>query len=125
MKFTLPFTSVAFVLAIAFASAQGKTTMDGVYSEGQARRGEAVYAKACAGCHQPDLSGDGQAPALAILGIDGRDHLGHGGVKLRGSQRPGQDTQDRELHPFVKLPQAAGQDGPGLGEIRALSQQLS
>ena len=50
-------------VAILFV-AQGKTTQDGVYSEGQAKRGEQTYAKACASCHGADLSGSGQAPAL-------------------------------------------------------------
>lgn len=50
--------------ALALVSAQGKTTADGVYSEAQAARGETVYTKACASCHLPDLSGDGQTPAL-------------------------------------------------------------
>ena len=57
--------SLVFVQTLILVSAQGKTTTDGVYSEAQAKRGEAVYTKACAGCHQPDLSGDGQTPALA------------------------------------------------------------
>jgi mono/diheme cytochrome c family protein len=51
------------VLAIVFA-AQSKTTGDGVYTEGQATRGEQTYAKTCASCHGADLSGSGQAPAL-------------------------------------------------------------
>ncbi len=62
---TLPIASLLFVQALILVSAQGKTTLDGVYTEAQSKRGEAVYAKACAGCHQPDLSGDGQTPALA------------------------------------------------------------
>jgi mono/diheme cytochrome c family protein len=45
-------------------AAQTKTTADGVYTEAQAKRGEATYAKACASCHGADLSGSGQAPAL-------------------------------------------------------------
>ena len=57
--------SLVFVQTLILVSAQGKTTADGVYSAAQAKRGEAVYTKACAGCHQPDLSGDGQTPALA------------------------------------------------------------
>ena len=44
--------------------AQGRTTWDGVYSEAQAKRGEAIYADRCASCHAPDLSGMDQAPAL-------------------------------------------------------------
>lgn len=57
--------SLVFVQTLILVSAQGKTTADGVYSAAQAKRGEVVYTKACAGCHQPDLSGDGQTPALA------------------------------------------------------------
>ena len=51
---------VAFVLM-----PQGRSTWDGVYSDAQARRGEAIYADRCATCHAPDLSGMDQAPALA------------------------------------------------------------
>jgi mono/diheme cytochrome c family protein len=41
-----------------------RTTWSGVYTDAQATRGETVYAQQCAGCHAPDLSGDGQAPPL-------------------------------------------------------------
>ena len=44
---------------------QARTTRDGVYSDAQATRGERTYGMACATCHAPDLSGSGQAPALA------------------------------------------------------------
>ena len=47
------------------ALAQDKSTLDGVYTAEQAARGEAVYTKSCAGCHQADLSGDGMTPSLA------------------------------------------------------------
>ena len=45
--------------------AQGKTVWDGVYSEEQAKRGQAAYEADCASCHQPDFAGDGFAPGLA------------------------------------------------------------
>jgi mono/diheme cytochrome c family protein len=51
---------VAFVLL-----PQARTTWDGVYTDAQAKRGEAIYAERCASCHAPDLSGMDQAPALA------------------------------------------------------------
>ena len=44
--------------------AQGKSTQDGVYSDAQAKRGEAAYTKSCAGCHGPDLAGADTAPSL-------------------------------------------------------------
>ena len=42
-----------------------RSTWDGVYTDAQAKRGEAIYAERCASCHAPDLSGLDQAPALA------------------------------------------------------------
>jgi len=53
------------MLIAALVAAQGKTTLDSVYTAAQAKRGDAVYANSCASCHAPDLSGGGQAPPLA------------------------------------------------------------
>jgi mono/diheme cytochrome c family protein len=64
MKPKMLIGSLVFVQALILVSAQGKTTLDGVYSDAQAKRGEAVYKSTCEGCHQPDLSGDGQTPGL-------------------------------------------------------------
>ena len=61
----LAIASLAFVQALILVSAQGKTTLDGIYSEPQAVRGEKIYADSCASCHGDDLSGGGQTPALA------------------------------------------------------------
>lgn len=44
--------------------AAGTTTMDAVFSEAQARRGDAIYARSCANCHGPELTGADVAPAL-------------------------------------------------------------
>ncbi len=44
--------------------APARSTQDGVYSEAQAKRGEAGYSKSCAGCHGPDLTGVDAAPSL-------------------------------------------------------------
>ncbi len=57
--------SLIIVQALILASAQGKTTLDGIYSEAQAKRGEQIYKETCASCHGDDLSGGGQAPPLA------------------------------------------------------------
>lgn len=40
------------------------TIWDGVYTAGQATRGQRVYEQECAQCHRDDLMGDGIAPAL-------------------------------------------------------------
>ena len=42
---------------------------DGVYTEAQATKGEAVYFAHCVDCHGPDFAGREQAPALAGLGL--------------------------------------------------------
>ncbi len=40
------------------------TVWDGVYTEGQAERGQVLYTESCSGCHAPDLRGDNTSPSL-------------------------------------------------------------
>lgn len=42
-----------------------KSVWDGVYTEAQAERGKAAYAKSCVFCHGPELAGTGEAKPLA------------------------------------------------------------
>ena len=65
MKPTVPIASLVLVQALILVSAQGQTTLDGIYTEAQATRGGKIYAESCASCHGDDLSGGGQTPALA------------------------------------------------------------
>jgi len=66
------FTLAALVLfgtmvvgALGTVAAQGaKSQWEGVYTEEQAKRGDALYAQYCAACHGPDLSGGEMAPGL-------------------------------------------------------------
>ena len=62
---SLLIVSLVFVQALILVSAQGRTTLDGIYTEAQAARGGKIYADSCASCHGDDLSGGGQTPALA------------------------------------------------------------
>lgn len=58
--------AAAFTASLATVHAsQGttKSTWDGVYSEAQAGRGEAIYNEKCSKCHGPDGTG-GDAPEL-------------------------------------------------------------
>jgi mono/diheme cytochrome c family protein len=50
------------------AQAAGKTTWDGVYSDAQATKGEAIYEDKCAKCHGGELTG-GDAPDLVGAGF--------------------------------------------------------
>ena len=63
----------AFVLSYATAMAgqeTTKTTWDGVYSQAQAAKGEAVYNEKCQKCHGADAAGS-DAPSLADSGFAG------------------------------------------------------
>src|SRR3954447_15799911 len=70
MKFTVAILALAGTLVYGALStgntvaAQGKTQWDGVYTEAQATRGEALYGQYCASCHGPDLAGGEMAPGL-------------------------------------------------------------
>jgi alcohol dehydrogenase (cytochrome c) len=69
-RLALLLTGCAAVSALgAGALAQGAAP--GVYTEAQANTGATVYAQSCAGCHQPDLSGQNEAMPLV-----GRSFLG-------------------------------------------------
>jgi mono/diheme cytochrome c family protein len=63
----------AFVLSHVSAHAgqeTTKTTWDGVYSKGQASKGEAIYNEKCQKCHGADAAG-ADAPSLADSGFAG------------------------------------------------------
>jgi len=56
---------VAILLAVnGVAAGRMRSVWDGVYTDGQASRGEAVYRKTCALCHGPTLDGTESAPEL-------------------------------------------------------------
>ena len=59
---SLPALAVLLAAGPAVAAAQ---TASGVYTAAQAEAGRAVYASACAECHQPNLQGSFEAPPLA------------------------------------------------------------
>jgi len=58
-------TFVAIVVFVSFVAAQAAASVwDGVYTDAQAKRGEAIYYERCAGCHGPELEGGDMTPAL-------------------------------------------------------------
>ncbi len=50
--------------SLALAAQAQKTPWDGIYTDAQAKRGDAVYADKCASCHGPEMGGKDDAPAL-------------------------------------------------------------
>jgi mono/diheme cytochrome c family protein len=58
-------TALAALAATAAVLAQdARTVWDGVYTEGQATRGETAYLQECASCHGPGLEGGDMTPPL-------------------------------------------------------------
>ena len=51
------------------AQEASRSVWDAVYTEEQAKRGEALYNQACASCHGTDLSGADEVPALSGPGF--------------------------------------------------------
>jgi S-disulfanyl-L-cysteine oxidoreductase SoxD len=60
----LRFVGPAALCLAAFAQVASRSVWDGVYTEDQAKRGEAVYRTACAKCHGDTLTGGEAAPPL-------------------------------------------------------------
>jgi S-disulfanyl-L-cysteine oxidoreductase SoxD len=62
-----PLTALALIALLITSPLLGaqatRTVQDGVFSDAQAARGQALYAQRCAGCHGPALAG-ASAPAL-------------------------------------------------------------
>ena len=56
----------AALAALKILAAQAPPSLwDGVYTQDQAKRGEAAYVEQCARCHRDDLSGGDSVPPLA------------------------------------------------------------
>jgi mono/diheme cytochrome c family protein len=58
---------VVVISARVLARVQDRTTWDGVYTEAQANRGEALYKEHCLRCHGATLQGNGEG-ALPLTG---------------------------------------------------------
>lgn len=74
-KFTQAIGAMAVVFAVCAGTAMKSSAQEpaadsvwgGVYTEDQAKRGEAISNKTCVGCHGPDLSGGEAGPTLVGL----------------------------------------------------------
>jgi S-disulfanyl-L-cysteine oxidoreductase SoxD len=60
--------AAAIIFAVSVGvTAQGSSVWSGVYTEEQAKRGEATATKMCTSCHGPELSGGEAGPTLVGL----------------------------------------------------------
>lgn len=57
--------AIVVVAAAAVAAQEPRTVWSGVYTEAQAKRGEALYMEMCANCHGAELEGMDMSPPLA------------------------------------------------------------
>jgi mono/diheme cytochrome c family protein len=65
LKLLLPASAGILILSVMHAAgAQPQTIWSGVYSEGQAYRGEKIADTTCIGCHGPRLDGGDSGPKL-------------------------------------------------------------
>jgi cytochrome c len=62
MKFRIAAITILGVLTLLAQTT--KTVWDGVYSDEQSKRGQALYGKECASCHGPTMEGGESAPPL-------------------------------------------------------------
>lgn len=89
--------SALVILAATAAYTQTtRSVWDGVYTEDQAKRGGAVYAKECASCHGVELTGGESAPPLIGGGfLSNWDSLTVGDLFERIRQSMPQDDPGR------------------------------
>jgi mono/diheme cytochrome c family protein len=59
------FALIGLAAAVAIAQETSRSVWDGVYTEHQAKRGQALYNSECASCHGDQLNGGEMAPPLA------------------------------------------------------------
>jgi cytochrome c len=55
----------AIVTGLAMSAQEPRTVWNGVYTDAQSKRGEAVYMDMCANCHGAELEGMDMSPPLA------------------------------------------------------------
>src|SRR5687768_12280944 len=58
-------SALMFAVALGGQTRDARTSLDGVYTEAQAKRGGMLYADNCAACHGAELAGDPYAPPLS------------------------------------------------------------
>lgn len=129
---TFPLAAAAclFVLAVSSGSAQApRTVQDGVYTDAQAARGQALFAKECVSCHGADLQG-AQAPPLTgegFLLVRQPETLWDLASKIRNTMPPGvpgavNAAQAADLVAYILK---TGGFTPGMAELAAAEEPLS
>ena len=107
----------------------GRSIVDGVYTETQAKRGENVYADTCAVCHGPDLKGSDFVPSLVgppFMGTWEDRTAGELFEKIKSSMpavAPGTLTPEQSVD-LVAYLLSVGQYPPGSTELPAAPEEL-
>src|SRR5262245_6310214 len=64
MKQSLVFFAALFAVAVLNAQSPSRTSADGVFTDAQQQRGEAIYTRECSTCHGERLKGGEGSPPL-------------------------------------------------------------
>ncbi len=82
------------LVALEALTAQAPRSLwDGVYTQDQAKRGEAVYVEKCARCHGAQLIGGDMNPPLARSGVSfNMEHQDSSAIYLTGFAPPCRQT---------------------------------
>jgi hypothetical protein len=89
------FGFVGTFLPLRAQNAPSRSVWDGVYTQEQSRRGEALYGGECAKCHGTDLGGADEVPALSGGGfLSNWDGLTVGDLSERFAYRCRQTSRD-------------------------------
>ena len=113
----------AVLLISAVVTQESQTVNQGVYTDVQARRGEAIYKQQCTSCHGAALSG-GLAPPLAggdFIGVWGREPLSELFSKIRNTMPqndPGK-LSDQQTADVLAYMLQTGKFPAGRTELRA------
>ena len=60
----MAWAAIAVSATVVVPEGQQRSVRDGVYTQRQAERGQAVFAAQCETCHKPDLRGEQMTPSL-------------------------------------------------------------
>ena len=130
--------SLVVIASLTLFAQETRTVWSGVYTDAQAKRGEAIYMDMCGNCHGGELEGMDMSPALAgaTFGSNWNDlTMGDLADRIRISMpadRPGSMTRAQVADVMAFMLKANGfpagqtelaQDVPALKQIRIVSEK--
>ena len=122
MRLIVPVSAGAVLLAIVVAIPTAQQPPTGAYTQRQAEAGRTAYEVSCAGCHDPDLTGSSDAPALTGPNFSGAwgsrpiNALFTHTMETMPPQAPGSLGEEMTLNVLAYIIQRMG-GGPGSQDL--------